>query len=386
MSKLPRHVIVQIFKEIEPLLAQINGLSLNVKDKTWTRWDAGRNTPSPQLVAEVARGIWNDIHKPAAESIRGSVLTVFERAFSREQIISWRTAEECGAAFYRLAENGNGSATPSGLNTKRDSTRRPADRLNPFTWLDAIDEPDFFFGREKELRSLRGFLNTRSSVQIVGPRRMGKSSLLFAVGHHLAEWFDGTAFAFVDMEKANHQTIKGWFRRVALEWNWPEAPQSIADFSDRVDADLRAKRRLILGLDECEKFKDLTAEFTTDFFENLRGCGQAGVSILTAARMSLREIRRSGALLSPYYNTFARLDLEPFAEKEALGFVSRSRPNVPKFTDKEVDAILQSAEGHPLRLVFACYEVLEARWNGEALVDAIRRGERRADELLPSPV
>lgn len=387
MSRPPPNVLVGILSEIESLLAQI-GLPLAVEPKTWGRWKNNLHKPSPDAVSRAFRDIWTKTESPDRRNVRDSVLAVIRRRLPLAPVESWKSAVDFGAHFFDMAKDPHADAEKTaGLSQK--STAGPAisqsDPHNPFTWLDAIGDPDAFFGREKELRNLRDYIRTRSNVQIVGPRRMGKSSLLLAVGHRVKDWIEQPAFAFVDMEMANCHTVKGWLRCVAREWNWPKPPENLADFADRVQAELRARRRLVLCLDEFEKFKDLAGEFTIDFFENLRGCGQAGVSILTAARMSLREIRKSGALLSPYYNTFARLDLGPFTDLEARAFVSLARTAVPEFTEDESAAILKSAKGHPLRLVFACHDVLEAKRNGETLFDAVRQAERRADEILPPP-
>jgi ATPase subunit of ABC transporter with duplicated ATPase domains len=44
-----------------------------------------------------------------------------------------------------------------------------------------IDDPRFFFGREREIRWVFETLNSGSSVAIIGERAIGKSSLLQAI-------------------------------------------------------------------------------------------------------------------------------------------------------------------------------------------------------------
>ena len=53
---------------------------------------------------------------------------------------------------------------------------------NPFTPQHGkIDDPRFFFGREREMRRVFDTLNSGSSVAIIGERAIGKSSLLHAI-------------------------------------------------------------------------------------------------------------------------------------------------------------------------------------------------------------
>ncbi|MHB8523750.1 MAG: nSTAND1 domain-containing NTPase [Limisphaerales bacterium] len=254
---------------------------------------------------------------------------------------------------------------------------------NPFTWRDAIDDPGAFFGRVNQLRRIHDFIHTRSNVHIVGPRRIGKSSLLLAVAHRVDNWLRRPALALLDMQKANCQTLAGWLRCVARDWNWPEPPCDLATFSENVEVDLRSGRRLILCMDEFEKFAHLTAAFTQGFFENLRACGQQGMSMVTVAHMPLHEIREAGALLSPYYNTFADLHLGNFTEEESKAFVSLPRPCVPRFSANESEEILRFAAGHPLKLQIACLYVVEARLTVGSLPAAMQMADREAEHLLP---
>jgi class 3 adenylate cyclase len=48
---------------------------------------------------------------------------------------------------------------------------------NPFIWRDGITRDEDFFGREYELGRLRNFISKRQNCQVVGSRRIGKTSL-----------------------------------------------------------------------------------------------------------------------------------------------------------------------------------------------------------------
>ena len=50
---------------------------------------------------------------------------------------------------------------------------------NPYVSRGPVRDPAMFFGRENELREIAAFLRGNQSVSIVGPRKIGKTSLLF---------------------------------------------------------------------------------------------------------------------------------------------------------------------------------------------------------------
>jgi hypothetical protein len=256
--------------------------------------------------------------------------------------------------------------------------------VNPFTNRSAIRDPAAFFGRENQLRRISDFLGTRSNVQIVGDRRIGKSSLLLEVGRRVGDWLERPQFAWLDMQFPACQTQAGWFRHIAREWQWPDVPVGITDFSERVEDVLKLDGRLVLCLDECEKFIDLADEFPIEFFEGLRACGQKGLSILTASRITLRKIREHGGRLSPYYNIFSILNLGPFTSPETLEFVSRPRPGMKLlFSEPERAKILAFADRHPLKLQIACYHVFEARMSDVGLQQALADARREWEEMRP---
>jgi hypothetical protein len=87
-------------------------------------------------------------------------------------VTSWTNKDE---AFVDVARGIR--AVISGL--PAPAPEDPADDgVNPFGQIMAIREPSLFVGRESELRVLRALL-TRGSVAIVGPSKVGKSSLLW---------------------------------------------------------------------------------------------------------------------------------------------------------------------------------------------------------------
>jgi predicted AAA+ superfamily ATPase len=50
---------------------------------------------------------------------------------------------------------------------------------NPYVFRGPVHDPDMFFGRTHELNEIAAFLRGNQSISIVGPRKVGKTSLLF---------------------------------------------------------------------------------------------------------------------------------------------------------------------------------------------------------------
>src|SRR5262249_38306693 len=66
----------------------------------------------------------------------------------------------------------------------------------PFSWRTGITNGEAFFDRDKEQHTLRKYLRDRQSCQIVGPRRIGKSSLLRRIERIAPHWEDGALVAY----------------------------------------------------------------------------------------------------------------------------------------------------------------------------------------------
>ena len=80
----------------------------------------------------------------------------------------------------------------------------PDSAINPFIFRGPVNDPAMFFGRRHELNEIAAFLRGNQSISIVGPRKIGKTSLLF----HLmrpTSWpdlgiGDDILFAYLDCE------------------------------------------------------------------------------------------------------------------------------------------------------------------------------------------
>src|SRR5262245_58104217 len=78
--------------------------------------------------------------------------------------------------------------------------------MNPYTSRTMIKDPTAFVGRTAELHDVYTLLAALQSCSIVGPRRIGKSSLLYHLTHPAAYQSQITQsqnyiFAFIDLQE-----------------------------------------------------------------------------------------------------------------------------------------------------------------------------------------
>src|SRR6266545_959353 len=174
---------------------------------------------------------------------------------------------------------------------------------NPFKDRSRITDRTALFDREYELNRLHLYLTKDMCCQVVGPRGIGKSSLLYSLHAFAHEWDEAFAVAYVDLQDPHSHTVAGFADRARAAWEdhlhalspqgfakktwavWEERPvsPSLLDLAERLEAWRKQRRRPVLCLDGFEELMRHPKEFTPDFFLDLRGLAQAGMCIITAS-------------------------------------------------------------------------------------------------------
>ncbi len=86
---------------------------------------------------------------------------------------------------------------------------------NPFTERNIIKNPDEFFGRKDELRTIFTRLKKLQSTSIYGERKIGKSSLLYYVFNQIPEELGSDYKAiYFDVQDPNYHTAYDLLRNV----------------------------------------------------------------------------------------------------------------------------------------------------------------------------
>jgi uncharacterized protein len=258
----------------------------------------------------------------------------------------------------------------------------PQDTPNPFIWRGGITRAKDFFNREAQQRTLHAYLHGRQNCQVVGQRRIGKTSLLRQI-ERASAWERSAVAAYLDLQNPRCFTLSGWLTSAARQLQWPTTPTTLTEFADRVGEAVSHERRTVLCLDEFEELTMRRSEFTRDFFLTLRSCAQIGLSIVTASRRPLSELTERGDPSSPFYNTFPVVRLGPFNPEDAHDFVSLHRHGVSAFTLEERTTVLDFAKGHPLALQVVCFHILEAKQDGKTLAEALRKAADDMNAHLP---
>ncbi len=251
---------------------------------------------------------------------------------------------------------------------------------NPYIFRGPVHDPGMFFGRTHELNEIAAFLRGNQSISIVGPRKIGKTSLLF----HLMRpevWPDlglgeDILFAYLDCEvlgEGEHEEILAQFAEeitAALdERDLPPEPAleraidqpSRLSFEGAIRKLNRRGLRVVLVLDEFERLST-NASLDVNFFNALRSAaGRYKLAFLTGSARPLIQLTYSGKsqeiLSSPFFNIFAPLFLGLFPEEEARQLIRE--PTERFFPPATENFIYDLVGGHPLALQVACFHAFD---------------------------
>ena len=277
---------------------------------------------------------------------------------------------------------GIGKVTLYRLAEIRISTDPP---MNPFIWRNGITDGDDFFGRGNELKDLKAYLagSQNQNCQIVGSRRIGKSSLLLHVQREASNWLDSLVPVYIDLQDARCETLEGFLGMICAGFGWSSPVHSMAEATECLQGMLHESKRPVLCLDEFERLVKNSKKFHPDFLLHLRACGQMGLSIVTGSKRPLHELIPGTHETSPFFNAFAYLPLGTFADGEAEDFVNYFRPGVERFSGEEKEAILSFSRKHPQAIQVSCFHVLNAKRNEEPLENAFKRAKQDMENHLP---
>jgi hypothetical protein len=254
---------------------------------------------------------------------------------------------------------------------------------NPFFHRGPIRQRDYFFNRQREVSQALGLLRNLQNVALVGPRRIGKTSLLFHLADpaiHTGQGLspDEYVFAYLDGEELT-ELDAGQIRRAmmedlvaALEAGGHEVP-TVALPEGRGPLGYRSFRQAVRGLIQrglklifCfDEFECLGANphLGPSFFSSLRGlASQFDVAYVTASKVPIQALSYAYAetLSSPFFNTFAHLHLGLFSDDNAHRLIEElaAKVDVP-FPSELSDSIVELAGSHPLLLQIAGFHAFE---------------------------
>ena len=260
---------------------------------------------------------------------------------------------------------------------------------NPFFYGGMIKDPRYFAGRKAELeRIFSAFQHLPNHVQhvnVVGPRRMGKSSLLWQVKLRAPNRVLGE-FIYLDGQRLASPED---FFQVMSEYLGPPNFHG-GDHRNLVENLLRNSREnaqtVVLLLDEFEAL--IKHGFPSEFFDILRSWMNGGLlGMVAASHIPISQLVREWGIASPFFNLFvADVRLGPLPEGEAEELLKRGKECDRPFTDDEVEWMKRWArEGngyHPAKLQLAGWYIYEAKVRGSVDLQRVDEEVRKAWALV----
>jgi tRNA A-37 threonylcarbamoyl transferase component Bud32 len=251
--------------------------------------------------------------------------------------------------------------------------------INPYLSRGPVRTREMFFGRDGELAEIANFLKGNQSVSIVGPRKIGKTSLLFQLMRpRVSEDLGipaGTLICYLDCEVLGVETAVEVFQQFAAEIRsevesrgLPEvaaletacrSPSRLA-FEGAVRALNRKGLQVVMILDEFERLS-ANPRLDVNFFNALRSiAGRFRLVFLTASASPLIDLTYSGRsqeiLSSPFFNIFAPIFLGLLPEADARDLIHQGAQRAGKPFPLEIQNFLyEYSGGHPLILQVACF-------------------------------
>jgi DNA-binding winged helix-turn-helix (wHTH) protein len=245
---------------------------------------------------------------------------------------------------------------------------------NPFFHRGPIRDPGYFYNRNKEVKRTLEMLSKGQSVSIIGPRKIGKTSLLFHISHpevmqqhgldparHLLVYFNCEGLGNLKLEEFYTlvlEEVAGWAAQQGCNFTIPERPISYQEFERVLHKIFNQQLKLALLLDEFELLSK-NPNLGTDLLSGLRALPtKFDISFLTVSHHPLPAFTKEEH--SPFFNIFLPLRLGSFDEVESRELIEESlRKAGVTFRPETVNYILELGGGHPFFLQVAGYWALE---------------------------
>jgi len=263
--------------------------------------------------------------------------------------------------------------------------------MNPYIPYRPVHAPELFTGRIEELNELASFLHGSQSVSLVGPRAIGKTSLIF----HLmrpATWAglglnQNNLLVYIDcgeLARSTPATIFGQFAAAiaatlrARELSPEPALATTQAQPTRLALELALRRlnqrgiQMVLILDAFEALST-NEQLDLTFFNALRSiAGRFQLAFLTASNRPLIELTYSGRsqkiVSSPFFNIFTSICLGLLLEDDARRLIREPARNAGvTFSSTTEDLIYGLVGGHPLGLQVACCHAFDLPENIEVI-------------------
>ena len=271
----------------------------------------------------------------------------------------------------------------------------------PFVAGPKIKELNRFAGRREELKFLADRMSGSQpvSVNVVGERRIGKSSLLY---HFWQTWAQRVAasarFAvfYTDLQQDDPASEDAFFQLLAkllltrstlcqdsqVQAALSATPFTRQDFAAALEHLAGRSLLPVFCLDEFEMLLKRPEQFGDPFFDHLRGLMNANrLMFIFASREPVDVYAKEQKLTSGFFNLGQLLPLDKFSEAEADELVNLPDRNNPALNAKEQRLARKWGGRHPYLLQLAGQCLFEARQAGKDAAWAKRQFTAQRERL-----
>lgn len=311
------------------------------------------------------------------ERLKSDVLTPADLDLLREALRAGQIAIATGERAVNLGGNADGAVIVTGDHNRiiilqghaatvareltEPSPKPPAVcPPNPFTPLSGrITNPTHIFDRQREVQQALDYLRSGSSVAFIGDSGVGKSSLLTLLKER-AETELGRTPILLDMQKLHSED--DYYQALCEEAGIAPVKGGL-----QLERALRG-RRLLLLLDEIEK---MTWDcFSHNLRAELRGLAEgehAPFKLVLVARSPLDRLFPDSELnTSPLAGICQQINVKPWDNATVREFIQQRLSGTPvHFSDGEIELLVRSSNGLPLRLMQSAFNLYRTKTSGD---------------------
>lgn len=281
----------------------------------------------------------------------------------------------------------------------------------PFCAGPTISDPRYFVGYQEKL----DFITTRTvaaqptSINVVGKKRIGKSSLLYHFYQTYEQRIESRnknprnyLAVYLSLQQGNCQNKSSFYQVVAEElcknlkqrYDWFRKPRKLIQALEANHFDTESFYNAIvqfrdvgilpiLCLDKIEALFENSEEFNNSFYDNLRSLmDNNALMLVIASRENLKVYSRRKKLTSSFFNLGQVIMLEGLTNNEARDLVRLPETNIPGsqavLNDDYQQTALEWGGNNPYLLQLAGLYLWEAKQSNKDINWAKKRFDRQA--------
>jgi uncharacterized protein len=276
---------------------------------------------------------------------------------------------------------------------------------NPFVAGAKLQNPRKFVGREEELAALIGRMSgvQPTSVNIVGDKRIGKSSLLyyfFLTWRHQILNTDRYVVIYLSLQGAPCQREENFYQVLARELQKNlsvQAQETLIKSLNKEPFDRLAFSHAIaefkhqdilpvLCLDDFESLFKYPEEFNNGFYDSLRALMDDNALMLIVASCKVLDVHaHEHRLVSGFFNLGHVVKLSELTDDEAIQITrfpdNYSTNKKPALALKAQNYALQWGKCHPYLVQLACSYLWEAQQHKKKIQWARNKFQQEASKL-----